>query len=78
MADIIPSLFGLTPEMYGQQQQMAALNQGAQLAQMSPEARGAAFTYAGAAGLGRAVGGLLGAEDPQLKLIAQRQQLAQQ
>lgn len=78
MADIIPSLFGLTPEMYGQQQQMAALNQGAQLAQMSPEARGAAMTYAGAAGLGRAVGGLLGAEDPQLKLIAQRQQLAQQ
>lgn len=78
MADIIPSLFGLTPEMYGQQQQMAALNQGAQLAQMSPEARGAALTYAGAAGLGRAVGGLLGAEDPQLKLIAQRQQLAQQ
>ena len=78
MADIIPSLFGLTPEMYGQQQQMAALNQGAQLAQMSPEARGVALTYAGAAGLGRAVGGLLGAEDPQLKLIAQRQQLAQQ
>jgi hypothetical protein len=78
MADIIPSLFGLTPEMYGQQQQMAAMNRGIQLAQMSPEARGAAMTYAGAAGLGRAVGGMLGAEDPQLKLIAQRQQLSQQ
>lgn len=78
MADIIPSLFGLTPEMYGQQQQMAALNRGIQLAQMSPEARGAAMTYAGAAGLGNAIGGLLGAQDPQLKLIAQRQQLAQQ
>ena len=78
MADIVPSLFGLTPESYNQQQQMAALSQGAQLAQMSPEARGAAMTYAGAAGLGRGIGGLLGAEDPQLKLIAQRQQLAQQ
>lgn len=78
MADIIPSLFGLTPEMYGQQQQMGALNRGIQLAQMSPEARGAAMTYAGAAGLGNAIGGLLGAQDPQLKLIAQRQQLAQQ
>ena len=75
MADIIPSLFGLTPEMYGQQQQMAALNQGAQLAQMSPEARGAALTYAGAAGLGRAVGGLLGAEDPQLRMITQQQEI---
>ena len=78
MADIIPSLFGLTPEMYGQQQQMAALSQGAQLAQMSPEARGAAMTYAGSAGLGRAVGGMLGAEDPQLKLISTRNAIAQQ
>jgi len=78
MADIIPSLFGLTPEMYGQQQQMAALSQGAQLANMSPEARGAAMTYAGAAGLGRAVGGMLGAEDPQLKLISTRNAIAQQ
>ena len=57
---------------------MAALSQGVQLAQMSPEARGAAMTYAGAAGLGRGIGGLLGAEDPQLKLISQRQQLASQ
>jgi hypothetical protein len=78
MADIIPSLFGLTPEMYGQQQQMSALSQGAQLAQLSPEARGAAMTYAGSAGLGRAVGGMLGAEDPQLKLISTRNAIAQQ
>lgn len=75
MADIIPSLFGLTPEMYGQQQQMAALNQGVQLANMSPEARGAAMTYAGSAGLGRAIGGMLGAEDPQLKMITQQQEI---
>lgn len=78
MADIIPSLFGLTPEMYGQQQQMGAMNRGIQLAQMSPEARGAAMTYAGAAGLGRAVGGMLGAEDPQLKLITARNSIINQ
>lgn len=78
MADIIPSLFGLTPEMYGQQQQMGAMNRGIQLAGMSPEARGAAMTYSGAAGLGRAVGGILGAEDPQLKLISTRNAIAQQ
>jgi hypothetical protein len=78
MADIIPSLFGLTPEMYGQQQQTSAMNRGIQLAGMSPEARGAAMTYAGASGLGRAVGGILGAEDPQLKLISIRNTIAQQ
>ena len=78
MADIIPSLFGLTPEMYGQQQQMGAMNRGIQLAGMSPAARGAAMTYAGAANLGRAVGGMLGAEDPQLKLISIRNAIAQQ
>jgi hypothetical protein len=78
MADIIPSLFGLTPEAYGQQQQTGYLNRGVQLAQLDPAARGAAMTYAGAAGLGNAIGGLLGAQDPQLKLIAQRQQLSQQ
>jgi len=78
MADIIPSLFGLTPEMYGQQQQQAALARGIQLAGLAPEDRGAAMTYAGAAGLGRAVGGLLGAEDSQLKLISTRNAIAQQ
>jgi hypothetical protein len=78
MADIIPSLFGLTPESYGQQQQMIAMNRGIQFANMDPASRGAAMTYAGAAGLGRAVGGLLGAEDPQLKLISTRNAIAQQ
>jgi hypothetical protein len=78
MADIIPSLFGMTPEMYGQQQQASALSQGVQLASLSPEARGAAMTYAGAAGIGRGVGGMLGAEDPQLKIISTRNAIAQQ
>jgi hypothetical protein len=75
MADIIPSLFGMTPEMYGQQQQASALSQGIQLASLSPEARGAAMTYAGAAGIGRGLGGMLGAEDPQLQRMTQRNQL---
>jgi hypothetical protein len=78
MADIIPSLFGLTPESYGQQQQMGYLNRGVQLAQLDPAARGAAMTYSGAAGLGNAIGGLLGAEDPQLKLISNRNNIIKQ
>ena len=78
MADIIPSLFGLTPEMYGQQQQQAALARGIQLAGLAPEDRGAAMTYAGAAGLGSAIGGAMGVQDPQLKLISTRNAIAQQ
>lgn len=75
MANIVAGLFGLTPEMYGQQQQNTALAEGIRLAQLDPAARGAAMTYAGARGLGGAIGGAMGIEDPQLKLISARQQV---
>jgi len=78
MATIVEGLFGLTPEMYGQQQRTAALSEGIQLAQLDPAARGQAMIYAGAKGLGNALGGALGAEDPQLKLISARNTIAQQ
>ena len=78
MADIVAGLFGLTPEMYGQQQRSSALSEGIQLAQLDPAARGQAMIYAGARGLGNALGGALGAEDPQLKLISARNSIAQQ
>ena len=78
MADIVAGLFGLTPEMYGQQQRTSALSEGIQLANLDPAARGQAMIYAGARGLGNALGGALGAEDPQLKLISARNSIAQQ
>jgi len=78
MATIVEGLFGLTPEMYGQQQQRNALAEGITLAQLDPAARGAAMTYAGARGLGNAIGGAMGIEDPQLKLISTRNTIAQQ
>lgn len=78
MATDIAGLFGLTPDMYGQQQRQAALNEGIGLARLAPEDRAQAMIYSGAAGLGRAGGGLLGAEDPQLKLIAARQSIMNQ
>lgn len=79
MADnIVAGLFGLTPEMYGQQQRVSALNEGISLAQLDPAARGAALTYGGAKGLGTAIGGAMGIEDPQLKLISARNAIAQQ
>lgn len=76
--NIVGSLFGMTPQMYGEQQRMSALNEGIALAQLNPAARGAAMTYGGAKGLGSAIGGAMGVEDPQLKMIAQRQQILQQ
>jgi len=75
---MIGSLFGLSPEMYGEQQRVSALSEGAQLAQMNPAARGVALTYAGARGLGDVIGGALGAQDPQLQLISARQSIAKQ
>jgi hypothetical protein len=79
MADnIVAGLFGLTPQMYGEQQRTSALAEGIRLAQLSPEAAGAAMTYAGARGLGGAIAGALGVEDPQLKMISVRQQILSQ
>jgi hypothetical protein len=78
MADIVASLFGLTPEMYGEQQRTSSLAEGIRLAQLDPAARGAAMTYAGARGLGNAIGGAFGIEDPQLKMISARNTIFQQ
>jgi hypothetical protein len=76
--NIVAGLFGLTPEMYGEQQRRGALQEGITLAQLDPAARGAAMTYAGARGLGNAIGGAFGIEDPQLKMISARNTIAQQ
>ena len=76
--NIVAGLFGLTPEMYGEQQRTGALAEGIRLAQLDPAARGAAMTYAGARGLGNAIGGAFGIEDPQLKMISARNSVFQQ
>ena len=73
--NIVAGLFGLTPQMYGEQQRVSALQEGINLAQLDPASRGAAMTYGGARGLGTAIGGAMGVEDPQLQRITQRQQL---
>jgi len=73
--NIVAGLFGLTPQMYGEQQRRSALQEGITLAQLDPAARGAAMTYAGARGLGGAIAGALGVQDPQLKMISARQQV---
>jgi len=76
--NIVAGLFGMNPQMYGEQQRRSALQEGITLAQLDPAARGAAMTYAGARGLGNAIGGAMGIEDPQLKMISTRNTIAQQ
>jgi len=76
--NIVAGLFGLTPEMYGERQRTSALQEGITLAQLDPASRGAALTYGGARGLGGAIGGAFGIEDPQLKLISARNTITQQ
>ncbi len=76
-SNIVAGLFGLTPQMYGEQQRRSALREGIDLAKLTPGEAGAAMTYAGARGLGGAIAGAMGIEDPQLQRITQQAQLLQ-
>jgi hypothetical protein len=78
MAEIVGSLFGITPDLY--ERNLAAQDQARaiQMASLAPGVRGAAMIQAGAAGLGRGIGNLLGAQDPQLQIISARNQIARQ
>jgi hypothetical protein len=73
MAEIVGSLFGITPDLYERQLRAQDEKRAIEMANLAPGARGAAMIQSGAAGLTRGLGGLLGAEDPQMKLISARQ-----
>ena len=76
--NIVAGLFGLTPQMYQNQQYQQDLNRGIQMAQLSPGAAAQAGLQASVGQLGRGFAGALGIEDPQLKLISTRNTIAQQ
>mgnify|MGYP001173720781 CR=1 FL=1 len=76
--DIVQGLFGMTPESYQQQRDAAALQRAATFGQMDPMQAARTSIYYGANQLGGAIGGMLGAEDPQMRLISQRNALAKQ
>lgn len=71
------SVMGLftSPQQYQQGLQAQALNEGLKIAQLSPVERAAAMGYAGGANIGRGISGMLGAEDPQMKLQSTRQSI---
>jgi hypothetical protein len=74
MADIA-SLFGLTPEGLSQQRYQQDLKQGYELAQLDPGAAARATLQSGVGQLGRGIAGMMGIEDPQMKLISARQSI---
>lgn len=76
--DIVQSLFGVTPEAYQQAQQTKADAQALQYAQLSPFQQANYAIGRGASGLAGALGGALGGQDPQLKMIGVRQAVAKQ
>jgi len=76
MADIA-GLF-TTPEQYQQAQRQAQQAQAMQYANLDPMARANYGTYLAGQQFGSAIGGVLGGQDQQLKMISQRQQLASQ
>ena len=76
--NIVAGLFGLTPQMYQNQQYQQDLNRGISMAQLSPGAAAQAGLQASVGQLGRGFAGAMGIEDPQLKLISTRNTIAQQ
>jgi hypothetical protein len=59
------------PQLSPEQQRINTLNEAIALAQLSPAERGAAMTYSGARGLGGAIAGALGVQDPQTQRYMQ-------
>jgi hypothetical protein len=74
MADIVQSLFGVTPELYQQAQAQRASEQALQYAQLSPFQQA---NYAIGRG-GYQLAGALGGTDPQLQMISTRNSIAKQ
>lgn len=75
MAEVVNSLFGITPESLQAQRDAAVQAQALQYAQLDPFQRATASIYAGANKLGGAIGGMLGAQDPELARVQQRQEM---
>ena len=78
MAEIVQSLFGVTPESYQQAQQARMDAQALQYAKLDPFQQANYAIGRGANMLGGAIGGALGGQDPELQRITMRQQIAGQ
>jgi len=78
MAEIVGSLFGVTPEDYQQARQAQADKMALDFAKLDPFQSARFAIGRGAYGLAGALGGALGAQDPQLQLISARNAISKQ
>jgi len=78
MAEIVQTLFGISPESYQQQQSALADQRALQYAKLDPFQQANYAIGRGAYGLAGAIGGALGGQDPELQRITMRQQIAGQ
>jgi hypothetical protein len=67
--NIVGGLFGITPEMYQQRQANDARAQAVQYAGMTPQQQAQFSFYSAGQNIPKAIGGMLGVEDPQLAMI---------
>ena len=72
---MFPEVDAMQRALYDQQRQQAMQAQAMQFAQLDPMARAQYGLYLGGQQLGGAIGGALGAKDPQLQMIGLQQQI---
>ena len=72
---IVNGLFGITPESLDLAQRQREQAMAIQYAKLDPIEKASYGTFLAGQQLGRGIGSLLGIEDPQLKMIAQQQQI---
>jgi hypothetical protein len=77
MAEIVGSLFGVSPEQLMRQRQATDASNAFRYAQLDPLQQAKMSIYQGSAGLGRAAQGLLGG-DPELEKVSKIKQLSSQ
>ena len=76
--DIVGSLFGVTPELYQEQRDQMARQRAMQLARLEPLEQASYGAARAGQQLGGAFASAMGVEDPQMRLISQRNALARQ
>jgi len=75
VSGVFPEVEAMQRALYQQKQNEAMQAQAYQFARLSPMERAQYSLYMGGQQLGGAIGGALGGKDPQLQMIAQRQQM---
>jgi hypothetical protein len=78
MAEVVNSLFGITPESLQAQRDAELQAQALQYAKLDPFQRANVGIYTSVNKLGNAIGGMLGAQDPEMMRLQQRQNMLQE